>query len=190
MDSSKITEYRKSIKFELVRAQLAFEEFFGYAGGFITDKFDDTNVLAKIKIFDAYARWVGHLYESMLALVKIEDQNSVSERSKSDVTDPAIQFETQKSLNRFNALVQSGKINPDGHVSLTLDAQFASDLRKVRNKCSFHCTNNRVRRLPTFRSAISCGTSPSVSCTKNTTTGTTVPILSKPFFHVSLPTRI
>lgn len=145
MDSSKITEYRKSIKFEIVRAQLAFEEFFGYADGFITDKFDDTNVLAKIKIFDAYARWVGHLYESMLALVKIEDQNSVSESSKSDVTDPEIQFETQKSLNRFNALVQSGQIHPDGHVLLTLDAQFASDLRRARNKCSFHCTNNRVQ---------------------------------------------
>jgi len=61
MDSSKVSEYRKSIKFELVKARLAFDEFFGYAGGFITEKLDDSNVLAKIKIFDAYARWVGHL---------------------------------------------------------------------------------------------------------------------------------
>lgn len=145
MDSSKVNEYRKSIKFELVRARLAFEEFFGYAGGFITEKFDDSNVLAKIKVFDAYARWVGHLYESLLALVKIEGQNSVSENSRWDVTDPEIQFEAQKSLNRFNALVQSGKIDPNGHVSLSLDPDFASDLRKARNKCSFHCTDNRVQ---------------------------------------------
>lgn len=145
MNSIKIAEYRKSIKFELVRAQLAFDEFFGYAGGFITEKFDDTNVLAKIKIFDAYARWVGHLYESLLALVKIEKQNSVSEGSKSDVTDLAIQFEAQMSFNRFNALVQSGKVNPDGHVSLIIDSAFSSDLRNARNKCSFHCTNNRIQ---------------------------------------------
>lgn len=145
MDSSKVTEYRKSIKFELVRARLAFDEFFGYAGGFITDQFDDSDVLSKIKIFDAYARWVGHLYESLLALVKIEDQNSVSEDSRWDITDPEIQFEAQKSLNRFNTLVQSRKIDPNAHVSLSLDADFASDLRKARNKCSFHCTDNRVQ---------------------------------------------
>lgn len=145
MDSNKVREYRKSIKFELIRAKLAFDEFFGYAGGFITETFDDSNVLAKIKIFDAYARWVGHLYESLLALVKIEDQNSVSENSKCNVTDPEIQFEAQKSLNRFNALVKSGKIDSSGHVSLSLDVNFASDLRLVRNKCSFHCTDNRVQ---------------------------------------------
>lgn len=145
MNSSKVTDYRKSIKFELIRAQLAFNEFFDHAGGFIRERFDDTNVLAKIKIFDAYARWVGHLYESLLALVKIEEQNSVSEDSKSGITDPEIQFEAQKSLNRFNTRVQLGKINPDGHVSLILDSEFSSDLRKARNKCSFHCTNNRVQ---------------------------------------------
>lgn len=145
MDLSKVSEYRKSIKFELVRAKLAFDEFFGYAGGFITEKFDDSNVLAKIKIFDAYARWVGHLYESLLALVKIEDQNSVSEDSKWNVTDPEIQFEAKKSLNRFNALVKSGQIDPNGHVPLSLDTDFASDLRQARNKCSFHCTDNRVQ---------------------------------------------
>ncbi|KZZ41347.1 hypothetical protein A3759_15905 [Thalassolituus sp. HI0120] len=145
MDLSKINEYRKSIKFELIRAKLASDEFFGYAGGFITEKFDDSDVLAKIKRFDAYARWVGHLYESLLALVKIEDQNYVSENSRWDVTDAEIQLEAKKSLNRFNTLVKSGEIDSNGYVSLSLEPDFSSDLRKARNKCSFHCTDSRVQ---------------------------------------------
>ena len=40
-----------------------------------------------------------------------------------------------------------------------------------------------------FRSAISCGISPSVSCTRNTTRGITVPASSAPFSHGSLPIR-
>ena len=145
MKPVKINEYRKSIKFELVRAKLAFDEFFEYAGGFIIDNFDDTNVFAKIKLFDAYARWVGHLYESMLALVIIEDQNLVGEYSRSNVTDPAIQFEAQKSLKLFNTLVESGEIKLAGRIQINLDSNFASDLRVARNKCSFHCTNNRIQ---------------------------------------------
>lgn len=145
MEPVKLNEYRKSIKFELIRAKLAFDEFFEYAGGFITEKFDDTNVLTKIKIFDAYARWVGHLYESMLALVIIEDQNSVDEDSRYGITDPAIQFEAQRSLNRFNTLVEHGEINIDGRIQINLENNFASDLRVARNKCSFHCSNNRIQ---------------------------------------------
>lgn len=145
MKPVKLNDYRKSIKFELVRAKLAFDEFFEYAGGFITEKFDDTNVLAKIKIFDSYARWVGHLYESMLALVIIEDQNSVDEDSRSYVTDLAIQFEAKRSLNRFNTLVEYGEINLDRRIQINLDSNFSSDLRIARNKCSFHCTNNRIQ---------------------------------------------
>jgi hypothetical protein len=145
MHIDKVSEYRKSIRFELIRANFAFDEFISFAAGFITEKFDDANILAKIKIFDAYARWCGHLYESLLALVIIDEQNQVSESSTSDITDKEIQREAEKSLNRYNVLVKAGKFSEAGHITPVLDASFSSDLRKVRNKCSFHCTNNRIK---------------------------------------------
>ena len=40
------------------------------------------------------------------------------------------------------------------------------------------------------RPAISCGISPSVSCTRNTTRGTTAPASSAPFSRVNLPIQI
>lgn len=145
MHIDKVSEYRKSIRFELIRANFAFDEFILLAGKFINAELDSSNTLAKIKIFDAYARWCGHLYESLLALVIIEEQNQISEDSKSDVIDIEIQREAEKSLNRYNVLIRAGKFSEAGNITPVLHPSFSSDLRKVRNKCSFHCTNNRVK---------------------------------------------
>jgi len=141
----KINEYRKSIKFELIRANIAFSEFYNIAGNRITDDSVNENLLVKLKHFDSYARWCGHLYESLLALVIIETQNSIDDNSSTSNIDKEIQFEAKRALNRFNALVKAGKIDPDGTKVPTLHNEFSYDLRRVRNKCAFHCTNTRVK---------------------------------------------
>jgi hypothetical protein len=145
MSPEKVLNYRKSIRYELIRAKIAFEEFFQLSIDLVTGNIPEDNIVAKIKGFDAYSRWVGHLYESLLALVIIEDQNSVTENSSSDVIDKEIQWEAQKAINRIDALFKSGKLDKNGYVKPDLFDDFSNALRKVRNKCSFHCTSNRVQ---------------------------------------------
>lgn len=145
MDIGKVTEYRKSIKFELIRSKLALDEYIELTTAFFTGQVNETNTLAQIRAFDAYSRWLGHLYESLLALVIIDKKYNASESSKYDVTDPLIQRVAKESLARFKTSIENGILDKHGFVSLNLENEFASDLRIIRNKCSFHCSNNRVK---------------------------------------------
>ena len=144
MIQEKELNYRKSIKFELIRAKIAFDEYYSLVSVLTGRKFTDVTIMERVRLYDTYARWCGHLYESLLALVKIEELNDVNESSKSPATDTEIQWEAKKSINRFNSSVEAGRINADGIISPSLEDDFSKSLRIVRNRCSFHCTHNRV----------------------------------------------
>ena len=91
----------------------------------------------KLQYFDTYARWCGHVYEVLKAQVIIDHNISIMEDSKASLFDSVLQSEVEKLV--ATAIPQPGVIHP------SLKPGFSSDLRKVRNKCSFHCTNNRVK---------------------------------------------
>lgn len=141
MGPQKISEYRKSIKFEFIRAQMAFEEFFSLA----KDKYSrlstpapsNVSTITKLKYFDAYARWCGHVYEVIKAQAIISQSIPVDEDSYAASFDAELQKEVEKLVS--TAVEQPGVIHP------SLKPDFSADLRKARNKCSFHCTNSRVK---------------------------------------------
>lgn len=135
----KEVNYRKSITFEFARAEIAFDEYFSLVSELMRRQNLNVKVSEKIKLFDSYARWCGHVYECMLTLVKIEEQNAITEESKYPETDKEIQWEAEKSIRRYSALDREGTITP------VLNEDFAESLRIVRNKCSFHCTHSRVK---------------------------------------------
>jgi hypothetical protein len=141
MGPLKISEYQKSIKFEFVRAQMAQEQFMKLAGYKYSQLSQNQNhkapTIIKLQYFDTYARWCGHVYEVIKALAIIDQSLSVDEESNASEFDSIIQKEVEKLI--ATAVAKPGIIHP------SLKSSFSSDLRKVRNKCSFHCTNKRVK---------------------------------------------
>jgi len=141
MGPPKISEYKKSIKFEFLRAQMTKTEFMNLAHYKYSQLSKNPNFKAptdiKVQYFDAYARWCGHVYEVIKAQAIIDQSISIEENSGAASFDDILQKEVEKLIE--NSVQQPGIIHP------SLKSNFSSDLRKVRNKCSFHCTNNRVK---------------------------------------------
>jgi hypothetical protein len=141
MGPPKISEYKKSIKFEFLRAQMTQKEFINLANYKYSQLSKNPNFKAptiiKLQYFDAYARWCGHVYEVIKAQAIIDQSISIEEESKASSFDDVLQHEIEKLI--ATAAQQPGVIHP------SLKSSFSSDLRKVRNKCSFHCTNSRVK---------------------------------------------
>ncbi|MGR4992230.1 hypothetical protein ACPV3U_21925 [Vibrio rotiferianus] len=140
MGPGKILEYQKSIKFEFIRAQIAREEFFALSKekyGRLSASLPVNCTITKLKYFDAYARWCGHIYEVIKAQAIINERIPVDADSYASEFDIELQKEVEQLVS--SAVIQSGVIHPE------LKPSFSSDLRKVRNKCSFHCTNSRVK---------------------------------------------
>ena len=144
MSPSKREALYKSIRFEIIRAKIAFDNFFKIAGTIITERISDNDPHIQILAFDSYSRWCGHLYESLLALQIASKESSINEKPLSDEIDKHIQFEAEKAINRRLSLLRSGKDEYLHFINIELHEAFAKDLRTVRNKCSFHCSLNRV----------------------------------------------
>lgn len=144
MSPSKREVLYKSIRFEIIRAKLAFDNFFKIAGTIITETIPEDNPHIQILAFDSYSRWCGHLYECLLALQIVSNESSINEKSFGAEIDKHIQFEAEKAINRRLSLLRSGKDEFSHFTDLELSTTFAKDLRTVRNKCSFHCSLNRV----------------------------------------------
>ena len=141
MGPDKIADYQRSIKFEFIRAQMAFSEFFYLSSKkysqLTSTLVSSVDVQTKLKYFDTYARWCGHVYEVIKARAIINHSVPVYEDSKAASFD----VELQKEVDSLVAMAE----RIPGVVYPSLSANFSSDLRKVRNKCSFHCTNDRVK---------------------------------------------
>lgn len=144
MSPTKKTTLYKSIRFEIVRAKIAFDTFFKIAGAIITGSAPEQSPHIQILAFDSYSRWCGHLYETLLALQIVSDESPVNDKSKGPDIDPYIQCEAQKAINRRLSLLKSGREEFSHFAQITLNPAFSIDLRTIRNKCSFHCSLNRV----------------------------------------------
>ncbi|MCL1124814.1 hypothetical protein [Shewanella surugensis] len=142
MGPQKILEYQKSIKFEFIRAQMAFTEFFDFAKTkysqlTVSGNTNGIDTITKLKYFDAYARWCGHVYEVIKAQAIIDQTIPVDENSQVSIID--------KELQKVVEELVSSAVEKPGVTPPSLNPDFSADLRKARNKCSFHCTNNRVK---------------------------------------------
>ncbi|MDO6505429.1 hypothetical protein Q4506_01215 [Colwellia sp. 4_MG-2023] len=141
MGPLKISEYKKSIKFEFVRAQMAQKKFMKLVEYKYSQLSQNQNhkasTIIKLQYFDTYALWCGHVYEVIKALAIIDQSLSIEEDSNASDFDSILQEEVEKLI--ATAVSKPGIIHP------SLKPSFSSDLRTVRNKCSFHCTNKRVK---------------------------------------------
>ncbi|GGP71712.1 hypothetical protein [Shewanella saliphila] len=77
------------------------------------------------------------MYEVIKAQAIINESIPVYADSNAPTFDVELQKEVKTLIS--TAVEQPGVIHP------SLKPDFSADLRKVRNKCSFHCTNNRVK---------------------------------------------
>ena len=129
-------DYKQSIKFEILRAEFVFSEFYRVSSVRLANPEWQPDEKIKLHHFDAYARWCGHMYEAFKAFLIINPEVEVGVNTR-DVS--KIDAEMQKETTN---IISSIDFN-EGEIQPVLEASFSTSLRQIRNKCSFHCTTER-----------------------------------------------
>lgn len=130
------------LKHEFLRCDDAFNEFSLAARVMIAQ--GETRRIA-YKAYNAYARFVHHLYEFMLAAFARERQDTAN--LASELADRYIAGHTQRILtNRRNAILNRTAPAWENHISYypeRVPPTFASQFRQFRNKISAHVSHER-----------------------------------------------
>jgi len=118
---------------DYLRAQVAWESFIQLSGDNIGGREDKQHLLA---MYDAYSRFVHHLYEFYIACLKRQRQNTsnipFAER------DRVLQDETVKLMGHRAARIRRGDApnweNPPAYYETPVPQLFAEHFRAVRNR--------------------------------------------------------
>jgi len=130
------------LKHEFLRCEDAFNEFALAAKVTIAQ---GENRRIAYKAYNAYARFIHHLYEFMIAAVARERQDTA--RLRPALADRYITGHTQRILtNRRSAILNGTSPSWENHISYypeRVPETFAARFRQFRNKVSGHVTFER-----------------------------------------------
>lgn len=130
------------LKHEFLRCDDAFNDFASSAKAMIAQ---GENRRIAYKTYDAYARFIHHLYEFILAAVARDRQDTKA--LKSNVAESYIAGHTQRILtNRRNAILNGTAPAWENHISFypeKVPQTFAADFRRFRNVVSAHAIYKR-----------------------------------------------
>jgi hypothetical protein len=131
-----------ALKHEFLRCNDAFDEFASAATAMITQGEDR---LKAYKAYNAYARFIHHLYEFTLGAIARDRQNTAS--LKSDMAERYVASQLQRVLTKRRDAILKG-IAPDweNHISYfpeKIPASLAKEFRQFRNIVSGHVLTDR-----------------------------------------------
>ncbi|PTB17867.1 hypothetical protein C9I57_25410 [Trinickia symbiotica] len=131
-----------TLKHEYLRCSDAFEEFARVAETMIMQGEDRR---LAFKTYNAYTRFIHHLYEFLLAATQ-RDRKDTAE-IKHELADQYIHGIAQRSLNNRREAILNGTAPPwENHISAfpeKVPKEFASQFRKVRNTALGHANPQR-----------------------------------------------
>jgi hypothetical protein len=129
-----------ALKHEFLRCDDAFNDFFELSAG------QGESPRSAYKTYNAYARFVQHLYEFMLGAVARERLDT--KRLEYSLADRYIAGHAQRILtNRRQAILAGTAPSWENHVSYypeRVPERFAEDFRNARNIASVHVTSKRA----------------------------------------------
>jgi len=149
------TAHCTALKHEFLRCEDAFKDFETYGTLMImkaqpgaegrTQMPPEENRLIAYKTYNAYARFIHHLYEFMLGAVQ-RDRGNTTEL-KGELASRSIQVHAQRVLTgRRQAIVNGKAPSWENHISYypeKIPTEFATKFRQLRNKISAHVTHER-----------------------------------------------
>lgn len=144
-----------ALKHEFLRCEDAFKDFETYATMMImraqaeaegdAPSTDKEKRLIAYKTYNAYSRFIHHLYEFMLGAIAREKGDTG--QMKAAVKDSYIASQAQRVLTgRRQAILNGTAPAWENHISAfpeKVPAEFAEQFRKMRNKISGHVTHER-----------------------------------------------
>ena len=147
-----------ALKHEFLRCEEAFKEFekFGLAMIMAAQTQEQIGVpvvvnesrLIAFKTYNAYARFVHHLYEFLLGALVRERRDTSQIRAED--ADRWIQANAQRVLTGRRSSILNGSAPPwENHISAfpeTVPPEFAKEFRAVRNKANGHVTYERASK--------------------------------------------
>jgi hypothetical protein len=151
------SEHCTALKHEFLRCEDAFKDFETYGALMIikaqaeaegrTQTPPEENRLIAYKTYNAYARFIHHLYEFMLGAVQ-RDRGNTAEL-KGELASRYIQGHAQRVLTgRRQAILNGTAPSWDNHIGYYPEKappEFATKFRQLRNKISAHVTHERSR---------------------------------------------
>ena len=147
-----------ALKHEFLRCEDAFKEFEKFGTAMIMKAqaqqcagipvvANETRFMA-FKTYNAYARFVHHLYEFLLGALVRERRDTAQIRAED--ADPWIQANAQRVLTgRRNAILNGTAPSWENHISAfpeTVPPEFAREFRSIRNKANGHVTYERASK--------------------------------------------
>jgi hypothetical protein len=150
------TAHCAALKHEFLRCEDAFKDFETYGtlmvmkaqaeGEGRTQALPEESRLIAYKTYNAYARFIHHLYEFMLGAVQ-RDRGSTAEL-KGEIASRYIQGHAQWVLSgRRQAILNGTAPGWENHISYYPEKappEFATKFRQLRNKISAHVTHERA----------------------------------------------
>ncbi|MBD9359625.1 hypothetical protein [Methylomonas fluvii] len=131
-----------ALKHEFLRCDDSFNDFAESAKTMIMT---GENRRIAYKTYNAYARFIHHLYEFMLGAISRERNNT--EKLSFEMADKYVSSHTQRILtNRRQAIMNGTAPNWENHISYypeKIPEAFAEDFRQARNKVSAHVSHHR-----------------------------------------------
>ena len=147
--------HSNALKHEFLRCEDAFKDFETYATmmimraqaeaqGAAPPTAEETRLIA-YKTYNAYSRFIHHLYEFMLGAVARDKGDTA--QMEAAVKDSYIMSHAQRILsNRRQAILNGTAPSWENHISAfpeKVPAEFAEQFRRMRNKVSGHVTHER-----------------------------------------------
>jgi hypothetical protein len=132
-----------ALKHEFLRCDDAFQEFASAATAMITQ---GENRRLAYTAYNAYARFVHHLYEFMLGAIARDCHNTT--QLKHDIAERYIASHTQRVLTNRREAILNGTApsweNPISYFPEKIPPSFAKDFRQCRNIASGHVKVERA----------------------------------------------
>jgi hypothetical protein len=148
------SEHCVALHHEFLRCQVAFEEFKNYGTTMITaaaaraasaELQTPADPLLAFSTYNAYARFIHHLYEFLIGGTQRDIGNSQTIRAED--AERYIRADLQRFLNKTRKAIQNGTAPAwENHISYypeTVPPDFAREFREYRNKVSGHVTHQR-----------------------------------------------
>jgi len=130
------------LKHEFLRCEDSFNDFAESAKIMIMQ---GENRRIAYKTYNAYARFIHHLYEFMMSAIARDRQNT--EQLPAEMADKYIASHTQRNLtNRREAILNGTAPAWENHISFypeKIPDTFAKEFRQFRNKVSAHASYER-----------------------------------------------
>jgi len=141
-----------SLQHEFMRCEDSFKEFTVYAGKMIME---GRTRLLSYRSYNAYARFIHHLYEFLLGCAARQRKNTniINERGskRTKYIDAVINNYAQQCFDNWADNVKNGRApnwaNHHSFYDITVPKEFASTFRRFRNKVSGHVSYERAHDL-------------------------------------------